>query len=227
MILTSPLGVVPRDLEDYADYDIPVTGHWSQEELDSLSGLLSPLLEKCDNPIIIAHFAENSPYLKALEKLPFEILYTYGSLETLKNILEDNRIYWDKEPVNENKTKAKKMFSFQFKKEFDLPLDYQERRKKTDVLFNKKIIGTFQNKIKVNVIGGELIKDSLWVNIDFDLRGDIFSKGIISNSENIRPGDDVIVQKNNKCVGVGEAVVSGEIMKKLYRGKVVKIRMRG
>jgi predicted RNA-binding protein (TIGR00451 family) len=227
LILTSPLGVVPRELEDYADYDIPVTGHWSQEELDCLSELLLSLLNKCNNPVIIAHFGENSPYLKALEKLPFEIFYTKGSLEELKNILEVNRSLWDTEPLNEYRTKAQKMFSFQFKKEFDLPFDYQERRKSTDLLLNRKNIGIFQNKIKVNVKGGELIKDSLWVNIDFDLRGDIFSKGIISNSENIRPGDDVIVQKNNKCIGVGEAIVSGEIMKNLNRGKVVKIRMRG
>ncbi|HII94949.1 MAG TPA: DUF5591 domain-containing protein [Candidatus Methanofastidiosum sp.] len=226
LILTSPLGVVPRELEDYADYDIPVTGHWNQEELDSLSGLLCSLLNKCNNPVVIAHFGENSPYLKALETLPFEIQYTQGSLEELKSILDANRVLWDKEPLNEYKTKAQKMFSFQFKKEFDLPFNYVERRKTTDLTFNKKIIGIFQNKIKVNVIGGELIKDSLWVNIDFDLRGDIFSKGIISNSENIRPGDDVIVQKNNKCIGVGEAVVSGDMMKKLNRGKVVKIRAR-
>jgi archaeosine synthase len=227
LILTSPLGVVPRELEDYADYDIPVTGHWSQEELDSLYELLLSLLNKCNNPIVIAHFGENSPYLKALEKLPFEIFYTKGSLEELKNILYLNSSFWDKEPINENRIKAQKMFTFQFKKEFDLPFDYQERRKSTDLLFNKKTIGTFQNKIKVNVKGGELIKDSLYVNIDFDLRGDIFSKGVISNSDNIRPGDDVIVQKNNKCIGVGEAIVSGEIMKNLNRGKVVKIRMRG
>ncbi len=226
LILTSPLAVVPRELEDYADYDIPVTGHWNQEELDCLSRLLFSLIKKWDNPAIIAHFGENSPYLEALKKLPYEIYYTNGSLEELKNILESNRSLWDKEPLNEYRTKAQKMFSFQFKKEFQLPFDYQERRKRTNLLFNKRNIGIFQNKIKVNVNGGELIKDSLWASIDFDLKGDIFSKGIINNSDNIRPGDDVIVLKNNKCIGVGEAIVSGEVMKKLNRGKVVKIRMR-
>ena len=226
LILTSPLGVVPRELEDYADYDIPVTGHWNQEELDSLSELLSSILKKCNNPLLIAHFADNSPYLKALKNLPFEIIYSHGSLEELKSILDTNKDLWGNEKIYEYKNKAQKMFSFQFKKEFDLLFDYQERRKTTDLLYDKKIIGTFQNKIKVNVKGGELIKESLWVNIDFDLRGDIFSKGIISNSDNIRPGDDVIVKRNNKCVGVGEAIVSGDTMKKLNRGKVVKIRMR-
>ncbi|KYC45555.1 MAG: Archaeosine synthase [Candidatus Methanofastidiosum methylothiophilum] len=227
LILTSPLGVVPRELEDYADYDIPVTGHWSQEELDSLSQLLCSLLYKCSNPLIIAHFSDNSPYLNALKDMPFEISYTNGSLDELKKILEFNRSLWDKESISEYKTKAQKMFSFQFKKEYNLPFDYIERRKSTDLIFNKKNIGIFQNKIKVNVTGGEQIKDSLWVNIDFDLRGDVFSKGVISNSDNIRPGDDVIIIRNNKCVGVGEAIVSSDIMKKLKRGKVVKIRMRG
>lgn len=227
LILTSPLAVVPREIEDYADYDIPVTGHWSQEELDSLSELLLSILNKCKNPCIIAHFTKDSPYLKALKNISFEILYTNGSLETLKEHLENKKEFWDTGSIDEHKTKAQKMFSFQFKKEFSLPFDYRERRKSTDLLYNKRTIGIFQNKIKTNVAGGEIIKDSLWVNIDFDLRGDIFSKGIISTSENIRPGDDVIVLKNNKCIGVGEAIVSGSIMKKLNRGKVVKIRARG
>ena len=119
------------------------------------------------------------------------------------------------------------MFSFQFKKELDMPFDYVERRKSTNLFYNKQNIGIFENKIKVNVKGGDLLKDTLWVNIDFDLKGDIFSKGVVSNSNNIRPGDDIIILKNNKCIGVGEAIVSGETMKKLDRGKVVKVRMRG
>ncbi|KYC52839.1 MAG: Archaeosine synthase [Candidatus Methanofastidiosum methylothiophilum] len=227
LILTSPLGVVPREIEDYTDYDIPVTGYWSQEELDCLSELLISILKKTDKPCIIAHFPEDSPYLKALKKLPYDLLYTNGSLDTLKEYLEIKRDLWDKEPINENKNKALKMFSFQFKKEFNLPFDYRGKRNTTEFLFNKKRIGMFENKIKANINGGELIKDSLYVNIDFDLKGDIFSKGIIEASEDIRPGDEVIVLKNNKCIGIGEAIVSGRIMKKLNRGKVVKIRMRG
>jgi predicted RNA-binding protein len=227
LILTSPLGVVPREIEDYADYDIPVTGYWSQEELDCLSELLISILNKSNNPCIIAHFSDDSPYLKALQKLPYNILYTNGSFELLQKHLENNKTLWDKEPINEYMNKAQKMFSFQFKKEYHFPFDYRERRKSTDLLYNKRNIGIFQGKIKANVTGGEILKDSLWVNIDFDLRGDIFSKGIISASEKIRPGDDVIVLKNNKCIGMGEAIIAGSIMKKLNRGKVVKIRMRG
>lgn len=227
LTLTSPLGVVPREIEDYADYDIPVTGHWSQEELDCLSDLLINILKKTDKPVIIAHFFEDSPYLKALAKLPYEILYTNGSLDTLKEYLNTNRNLWDKEAIDENKNKALKMFSFQFKKEFNLPFYYKEKRNTTEFLLNKKRIGMFENKIKVNINGGELIKDSLYVKIDFDLKGDIFSKGIIEVSEDIRPGDEVIVLRDNKCIGVGESIVSGKIMKKLNRGKVIKIRMRG
>lgn len=227
LILTSPLGVVPRELEDYSNYDIPVTGHWSQEELNSISETLSLILKKCDNPILIAHFEENSPYLKALKSLPYRIIYTGGSIEKLQEIIEENRPIWDFERIHEYSSKAKKMFSFQFKKELDMPFDYVERRKSTNLFYNKQNIGIFENKIKVNVKGGDLLKDTLWVNIDFDLKGDIFSKGVVSNSNNIRPGDDIIILKNNKCIGVGEAIVSGETMKKLDRGKVVKVRTRG
>ncbi len=227
LILTSPLGVVPRELEDFVNYDIPVTGHWNQEELDSVYDLLISLLNKCENPLLIAHFDDKSPYLKALNKIPFKIVSTNGDLDSLEEILKANRDRWNGESIPESKIKAQKMFSFQFKKEFDISFDYQEKRKSIDLLFNRKIIGTFENKIKTNIRGGDTIKDSLWADIDFDLRGDVFSKGILDISEYIRPGDEVIIRKDNKVVGIGEAIVSSKLMKNLNRGKVIKIRKRG
>ncbi|MEJ2278494.1 MAG: DUF5591 domain-containing protein [Candidatus Lokiarchaeota archaeon] len=58
-IVTSPLGVVPRQLENIYpvnSYNISVTGDWSQEEIEISGGMLLELLKKYDENIpIICH----------------------------------------------------------------------------------------------------------------------------------------------------------------------------
>lgn len=59
IILTSPLGAIPRQLEDLYpanSYDIPVTGEWDEEEIKIASDMLVELLNKYDKNIpIICH----------------------------------------------------------------------------------------------------------------------------------------------------------------------------
>jgi archaeosine synthase len=55
VILTSPLGLVPRELEDVypaAHYDVPVTGVWSSEEKEISINLLKEYLRKTESPVI-------------------------------------------------------------------------------------------------------------------------------------------------------------------------------
>ena len=60
IILTSPLGAVPRELEGVPparSYDISVTGIWSREEIEMASGSLHGVLKACAGPRtrLIAH----------------------------------------------------------------------------------------------------------------------------------------------------------------------------
>lgn len=85
-ILTSPLGVIPRQLENIYpanSYDISVTGLWSEEEIQITSDMLIAFLSKYPNTIpIIAHVEENyrSIIERAQEHLQFNIYYTDTSL---------------------------------------------------------------------------------------------------------------------------------------------------
>ncbi|GAI86743.1 unnamed protein product, partial [marine sediment metagenome] len=56
IILTSPLGAIPRQLENIYpvnSYDISVTGDWDNEEITIASNMLIKLLEKYDKDIPI------------------------------------------------------------------------------------------------------------------------------------------------------------------------------
>ena len=58
VMVTSPLGLVPRDLERIwpaAHYDVPVTGDWSAEELERIQSMLNRLIENQGYSHVINH----------------------------------------------------------------------------------------------------------------------------------------------------------------------------
>ena len=83
LILTSPLGVVPRELEAVypaAFYDIPVTGYWDAEEREWVSSCLRAYLErKMKNyDVVVAHLsgAYREICASVAEDSGIEIAYT-------------------------------------------------------------------------------------------------------------------------------------------------------
>jgi len=85
IILTSPLGVVPRELEvayPAAFYDVPVTGYWDAEERSWVSACLRSYLEKNAKKFnaIFAHFDGGSAYEEicrgVADELGLEIQFT-------------------------------------------------------------------------------------------------------------------------------------------------------
>ncbi|MGB0151247.1 MAG: DUF5591 domain-containing protein [Candidatus Poseidoniaceae archaeon] len=58
VMVTSPLGLVPRDLEQVwpaQHYDLAVTGRWSADELNRIGSMLSALIEAHDYQCIVDH----------------------------------------------------------------------------------------------------------------------------------------------------------------------------
>ena len=56
--MTSPLGLVPRDLEEVwpaGHYDIPVTGDWTLDEMKRVTDMLDSLIERNNYRVIINH----------------------------------------------------------------------------------------------------------------------------------------------------------------------------
>jgi len=58
VMVTAPLGLVPRELEDIwpaAHYDIPVTGDWGSSELEDITRLVRALVSRIGYQLIINH----------------------------------------------------------------------------------------------------------------------------------------------------------------------------
>jgi len=211
LILTSPLGVVPRELEDYADYDIVVTGDWSCEEKHEAKNLLDRVLKKVENPRIIAH-------------LPEEYRDLCKEAEFTDDLNETIRKYNEEIPEGED-IKFRKVSEFLYGVDIFPENIMIKKRKYTFEIYSKELLARYDRKLTLTLKGAELLYEhgKNYVEIDFDLKGDVFCRGVVECDENIKAGEDVVVVRKGKVVGIGKAVVPGYMMKKLERGKAVKV----
>ncbi|NJE02449.1 archaeosine synthase subunit alpha [Thermococcus sp. JdF3] len=246
LILTSPFGVVPREWEWLAKYDIVVTGHWSEEEIKPAAELLAKTLEKYPKDVpIIAHLDEAYVEIAKLagELSGREITFTRvengtTSRESLKSLTEILREF-EFEGTKEDRTYRyfegiRKVFDFYFGPgagEAVLPDNGKVRGSKMLRLFvDGQQTGTFKDGvISVTPFGMQRIYDavgSYWVNVDFELRGDVFAVGVDDADPVIRPDDIVGIVRDGKVTGVGKAVLSGDEMVRARKGVAVKVRKR-
>ncbi len=248
LILTSPLGVVPREWEKLAKYDIVVTGHWSREEIESAAIVLSKVLAKYPRDVsVVAHL--EGPYRKiaeeAMNMAGREIIFTKvnGSTTTKKSLesLKDTLVEFGEELRADGKYREYRRLK-ELRSIFDyylgrgaglaaIPDGAKIRGSRMLVIkFEGKQTGTISDSsISLTPFGMQRVyrtTGSYWVKIDFELRGDVFAVGVNEADEEIRPGDLVGVIRDEEVVGVGRAVLSGREMIKAKRGIAVKIKNR-
>jgi len=244
LIITSPLGLVPRELElvyPASNYDIPVTGVWDEDEKKMIRSLLKEYLKKNSYDKIIMHLPrEINEFLNDLIKEPVISCIDHPtsekSLTNLLKILKKKAELYDK-IRNQIRTRD----------EMECFASYQFGRKIAKGLMKKSIVkGKYpyqkiiQNNIQLGMTtlergfisltiqGAEKLfkSEEYWVEIydDFKLKGSVFSPGVKNTDEQIRIGDEVVVIQKGKLQGVGVALMNGEEMKQSNHGEAVKIR---
>jgi archaeosine synthase len=224
LILTSPLGVVPRELEDYVSYDIPVTGHWSHEEIQEAASLLKDIISKVENPVIFSHLPRE--YRNICELLPFEVINTVKkhplSSQSLKNLSSAvSTAEKAPEPFQVKKMRAISRYLFA---EDIFPDAIKVTGRRVKKVIADQVLATYSQDLTLSSAGAELVNDYV-VDIDFDLRGDVFCPGVLRAYPHIRPGEQVVIKRNH-AVGIGRAVVGGFLMTQLEKGIAVKVKKR-
>ncbi len=232
-VLTSPLGVVPYQLQNSYpanSYDIPVTGDWSYEEKNRLLVLLDKILSQYKSKKIICHCGQ--PYLDICKELKgYNLVFTFedkltSSLDSLNGEL------------SECSTKVKLiddlgvLFNYQFG--FDSHLFFEDtkivgRLNKRILDKNDKILATLDHKrglFSLTLDGAKKISDKIKsVKIDFNLKSNtVFAVGVLDASDNIYIGDEVLIKRNEKIIGVGTAHMPGFVMRQSNSGIAVKVR---
>ncbi len=245
VILTSPMGIVPRELElmyPAAHYDTPVTGHWDLEERAWVGGCLRQYLLKNHYRTIIAHVhgAYREICVSVEKELGLEFTYTADEGVTAPESLDNLR-----DSVSGIGTARKRSSEEEKLDIIRSAADYQFGRGAGDMLagtdatvkapfpkfqlFAGKQLATLipqYGTIALTVEGGQKLRDHPYYRVkigDFIPHSSIIAPGVLDADPQIRPNDEVIVE-GEKVFGVGRALMSGWEMKECARGVAVELR---
>jgi len=244
--MTSPIGVVPQELEltyPAQHYDTAVTGRWSATEIEFVADVLEAYLERNEYPRIVAHVPEEGyrEICKRVEaSLGLDFEYTVeghptagDSIANLASTLSRELKYSRRERQH-NTVRA--------------VADYQFGKGAGDALFDDLGVESVYPKLRALSGDGEqlamlvpgygvlsltLAGARRWVESDvptkrveidaFVPHGSVLAPGVVDASPEIRPGDEVVIE-GPKAFAVGRAEMSGPEMVESTRSIASAVR---
>jgi len=232
LIVTSPLGLVPRELEciyPAGHYDVPVTGYWDAEECAVIAQILTRYFERHVYRRIIAHLDGGALKVvrKAAEQCGITLEYSCQEHPTSDSAL--NAL--DSSLAGERRIKDDRlhgMVSYQF----DMDLDTKGttlRGHYPELFYSKNNVQTFSIDTGTGLLrptfdGWQLIPEGYRVHIDdFVPEGDILVPGVTGADPAIRDGDEILVV-GTRAIATGRAALSAEEMLRSRRGVAVRVR---
>lgn len=244
VVLTSPLGVVPMELECFYpanSYDTTVSGDWDEEEVKMIREQLRAFVRQGGYSDIICHLS-GMEFLK--EALPPSTVYTAGahpaegrSLESLREALAGAV---SKVPRVGSRTagaeRTASLCRFQFGDgggALAAGCDIWRRgAEQRYVLPDRQhtqlgMLSPERGLVSLTIPGAARLAGKTGYEVaigDFTPTGTVFAAGILSAGEMIRPGDEVIVTHEGRLRGVGAAVVAGPEMTRMRKGAAVRMR---
>ena len=238
LIVTSPFGICPRELENtfpIQSYDVSTTGSWSKDEIRETGSLIK---KYCEGKNVIAHL--HGGYLESCEAFLDEFTLTCkdgkptspDSIYNLRMELKNhNKINRREKVLNELRSIAVYQFGPEARDFIPDNVKTKGRYHKQIMVDGKQIalLNKDYGLYRLNLAGGEILKNLgiNIVNIDFNLETNtVFAPGINKASHNIIPNDEVVVVKDDAVVGVGRAILTGQEMEKCSNGIGVKIKHR-
>lgn len=237
VILTSPLGIVPRELERVypaSHYDVPVTGHWNSEEKEIVIRLLKDYIQKSDSKTL-AHV--DGAYREICNCLDIPLtkdnILSEESLRDLESKIKKVLKDLDVPRINRRIEGLKKLCDFQFGRgSSEYLISGNVRKKGYQIFSDDEQIASINPRtgyLALALKGGDLLRGfgSYTVTISFKPESsNIFAIGVMDADQKIRPGDEVIVEYDSKIVGVGKAVLNGDEMVKAIKGLAIVLRKR-
>ena len=238
LIVTSPFGICPRELENtfpIQSYDVSTTGNWSEDEIEETGKLIEKYTR---GKKIVANLAGG--YLESAEAYLDDFVNVCvderpTSPESLYNLRMELKKHDKVNRRDKTLHELRSIARYQFGENAD---KFIPDNVKTKGMYHKRILsnGTqlaLLNKdyglYRLNLPGGEILKDLgiNIVNIDFDLTTNtVFAPGIDAADHKIIPGDEVVVVRNDTVVGVGKAIMTGREMEECDNGIGVKLKHR-
>ncbi|MDG6219925.1 MAG: DUF5591 domain-containing protein [Candidatus Thermoplasmatota archaeon] len=239
VIVTSPMGLVPRELETYypnMQYDTSVTGQWTAEEKENTGRLLDILCKK--------------PYKHVILHLPDSYLGVVGldGMKTCEGRIDSGRSLENLHGAlaslglpRGSKQEAKE----RLRQDMEARLLYQFGEAGAEMAKGAEIRGRYPDQrimvggeqmgmltkergvVSLTLAGAEILasKGAYTVEIeDFMPRGDVFAVGVKDACKKIRMGDEAVVVHKGQVRAVGVAAMTPKCMVETRRGVAVKTR---
>jgi archaeosine synthase len=240
VIVTSPLGLIPRELERMypaRSYDIPVTGDWSRDEASVVLEDLRAFVVANAYDAVVAHLgAEASAVREALPDAAFPSdgrPTSDASLAALTRALRDASAGFDRVPGGRRfSEEMANIARFQLGDAGRALVEgatFRGRFPSVRILRGGTQLAahTERGMLSLTLEGGALLSaaDAYCVEIeDFRPEGNVFAVGVAKASPEIRIGDEVVVRHGSEVRAVGVARMSGREMTDLRRGQAVHVR---
>ncbi len=252
--VSSPIGLVPRELEDVypaRQYDIPVTGEWSEAERGIVREGFDHLVRTGAYASIIVHLDPGTyGFLRENRSPVIPTVWTIGDHRTTSAEAIDSlraAVASALEPLSPVpggplavvREELAEIAAFQFgrpaaERLFAPPVRLAGRPwfqrvtdgAGSDLATWREERGLFQ----LTIAGARRMLPDLELTVEVDpempLAGDVFVPGVRRASPAIRVGDAVAVLQHGELAAVGEAMVPGPAMVQLGRGLAVRLRHR-
>ncbi len=238
LIVTSPFGICPRELENtfpIQSYDTSTTGVWSEDEIEETGKLIEKYTK---GKQVVANLAGG--YLQSAEAYLDDFVNVCvderpTSPDSLYNLRMELKKHQKVNRREKTLHELKSIAKYQFGEGGE---DFIPDNVKTKGMYHKRILSdgvqlALLNKdygmYRLNLAGGEILKN-IGINIvkiDFNLETNtVFAPGIVEADHKIIPNDEVVVVKDDTVVGVGKAIMTGREMEECDNGIGVKIKHR-
>jgi archaeosine synthase len=232
LVVTSPLGVVPRELETVypaMHYDVPVTGYWDAEECAVISAVLARYLKKHRYRRVIAHLEGGALKVAEIAAAEAGVTLEYSCYEDPAGTEALGAL--DRALAGERRLRDDRLHgicSYQFNLNMDIR-GFSVRGTFPELFYSKEktpyfSIDTAGGMLRPTFDGWSLIPGGYRVEIDaFVPEGDILVPGVERADPAIREGDEVLVT-GPKAIATGRAAMSADEMGRSERGVAVRVR---
>lgn len=248
VIVTSPLGVVPRELDALYpanSYDIPVTGEWKCEERRFIREMVGNIIAQGYDKVV-CHLGEDYELVEGLAEMECTVVGDPTSPASLENLDKTLRaVTKGMESVDylvDRNNQMRNVLEFQFGKEAaDILMDEntyaigkfpywklmredpEDRRQKVQL----GMVTPERGMLSLTLDGARILAERGFNTVeimDFEMKGNLFAVGVVSADPRIHVGDEAIAVCNGEVRGVGVAFMCGREMTDLKRGIAVKMR---
>jgi archaeosine synthase len=232
LIVTSPLGLVPRELEciyPAGHYDVPVTGYWDAEECAVIAGILTRYFKRHPYRRIIAHLEGGALKVARIAAEACGITLEYSCHEHPTSDSALNAL--DSTLAGERRIKDDRlhgMVSYQFDSDLDMK-GITVRGHYPELFYSKKNVQIFSIDTGTGLLrptfdGWNLIPEGYRVYIDdFVPEGDVLVPGVVKADAGIRDGDEVLVV-GPRAHATGRSALPADEILHSRRGVAVRVR---